>query len=324
MKIFLWGVGAGLALLGALFLFAEREPQVASVLEVISSPLPTLFAAPEEKSVTMFAAGDMLFDRKIRQVSMLHGEDYPLSCIKDLMQSADIAVANLEGPITAHPSKSMGSVPGSYDNYFFTFPTTTALMLARHNIKVVDIGNNHITNFGVEGMWSTQEYLRQAGVGYFGGIDGDEGVFQTDIHGVLISFVGYNEFGGSSPRDVANKILEEKKLGRVVIVYTHWGDEYVDSSPRLRPIATLFAESGAAAVIGSHPHVVLGSEYIGDTLVYYSLGNFIFDQYWNEDVRHGLALILTIPKEGRVTATEHQTEILRDGRTCPKVQEVVI
>jgi poly-gamma-glutamate synthesis protein (capsule biosynthesis protein) len=110
----------------------------------------------------------------------------------------------------------------------------------------------------------------------------------------------------------------------VVIVYSHWGDEYIDSSPRLRPVAKLFAEAGASAVIGSHPHVVLGHEYIGDTLVYYSLGNFIFDQYWDDDVSHGLTLMLHIGKEGRVTAEEHPTVILRDGRTCETVQEVLI
>ncbi|MES2006725.1 MAG: CapA family protein [Patescibacteria group bacterium] len=313
-----------LALVGAVFLFVHPDVEVANVLQIISIPTQPLsiFAAPKE--VTIFAAGDMLFDRNIRLMSELYGEDYPLSCMREIIQSADFAVANLEGPITEHASKSVGSVPGSYDNYFFTFPTTTALMLARNHFKAVDVGNNHITNFGVEGLWSTQEFLSQAGVGYFGGIDGDEGIFKTEVNGVPVSFIGYNEFGGSSPKDVANMILEEKKEGRVVIVYTHWGDEYVDSSPRLRPIATLFAESGAAAVIGSHPHVVLSHEYIGDTLVYYSLGNFIFDQYFSEDVRHGLTLTLRVPKEGRVTATEHPTEILRDGRTCPIVQETNI
>jgi poly-gamma-glutamate capsule biosynthesis protein CapA/YwtB (metallophosphatase superfamily) len=59
-------------------------------------------------------------------------------------------------------------------------------------------------------------------------------------------------------------------------------------------------------------------------LVYYSLGNFIFDQYWNEGVSHGLALILHVAADGMVTAVEHPTEILRDGRVCPLVQEAVI
>jgi poly-gamma-glutamate synthesis protein (capsule biosynthesis protein) len=305
---------------GALFLFAYKEGELLEVVVALASPQPVL----QDKEVKIFAAGDMLFDRKIRQVSVAQGDDFVLSCMGQALFDADFAVANLEGPITEHASRSVGSVVGSTDNYFFTFPTTTASLLLRHNFRVVGIGNNHITNFGISGLISTQWYLSHAGVGYFGGIKGDEGVFETEENGIEFAFVGYNEFGGSSPDEVANKIVEERAAGKVVIVYSHWGDEYIDSSLRLRPIAKLFADSGASAVIGSHPHVVLGHEYIGDTLVYYSLGNFIFDQYWNSDVSHGLTLLLHVNKGGYITADEHPVRILRDGRTCPTVQEKAI
>lgn len=309
------------AALAVLLLFAAKEGIVLNHIVVAAD---TIEIFEGTKGVTIFAAGDMLFDRRIRQMSVLHGDDYPFSCIDSLIATADFAVANLEGPITKNPSRSVGSVVGSTDNYFFTFPTTTASLLARHNFKAVGVGNNHILNFGYQGLLSTQEYLAQAGVGYFGGVEGNEGVFETEVNGTPLAFLGYNEFGGDSVATVANRIAEEKKEGRVVLVYAHWGDEYIDSSARLRPIAELFAEQGASAVIGSHPHVVLGHEYIGTMLVYYSLGNFIFDQYWNEEVRHGLTLILHINKSGLVVADEHPTEILRDGRVCPLVQKEVI
>jgi poly-gamma-glutamate synthesis protein (capsule biosynthesis protein) len=305
------------AICGAVFLFGEDGRGIASSLGHISV---TLAADAPPQEVHIFAAGDIMLDRKIRLISAQSGADYPFSCIDSLIKKADFAVANLEGPITANPSRSLGSVPGSTDNYYFTFPTTAGETLKRNGIGAVDLGNNHILNYGYGGLISTQENLSAAGVGYFGGVDGNEGVFETDINGIQIAFLGYNEFGGSTVASVVNKIKEEHDAGKVVIVYTHWGDEYIDSSPRLRPVATLFAEAGASAVIGSHPHVVLGSEYIGDTLVYYSLGNFIFDQYFSPDVTHGLALILTITKDGKVTAEEHPTVINRDGTTCEAVQ----
>jgi poly-gamma-glutamate synthesis protein (capsule biosynthesis protein) len=311
MKDIVVGTLTIVAALAVLFAFAKEEALI-----------------PVSRSVNhetvIFAAGDMLFDRKIRQVSEQFGPDYPFSCIESLIASADFAVANLEGPITENPSRSVGSIVGSIDNYFFTFPTTTAALLARHNFRVVGIGNNHILNFGYAGLLSTQDYLSRAGVGYFGGVQGNEAVFETEVNGVTLAFVGYNEFGGSSVAEVANIIAAEKKEGKTVIVYAHWGDEYMDSSPRLRPIAELFAEQGVSAIIGAHPHVVLGHEYIGDTLVYYSLGNFIFDQYFSEDVRSGLTLMLHVGKNGRVTAVEHPVAISRDGRTCPVVQEGII
>jgi poly-gamma-glutamate synthesis protein (capsule biosynthesis protein) len=313
-------VAVALSLCGAIFLFGIGEGSTINSLHSVSTSAPILTFLKPDVEAHIFAAGDMLFDRKIRVISAESGADYPFSCIDSLIRSADFAVANLEGPITENASRSVGSIPGSTDNYFFTFPTTTAQVLKRHYIEAVDIGNNHILNFGYSGLISTQEYLSGAGVGYFGGVKGNEGVFETEVNGIPFSFLGYNEFGGGSVAEVATAIKKEHEAGRVVIVYTHWGDEYVDSSPRLRPIAELFAESGAAAVIGSHPHVVLGSEYIGNTLVYYSLGNFIFDQYFSDDVMHGLALILTVTKEGKMTAEEHPTVINRDGTTCEAVQ----
>jgi poly-gamma-glutamate capsule biosynthesis protein CapA/YwtB (metallophosphatase superfamily) len=78
----------------------------------------------------------------------------------------------------------------------------------------------------------------------------------------------------------------------------------------------LFTQSGASAIMGAHPHVVGVHELIGSTTVYYSLGNFIFDQYFNEDVTHGLAVMLTITSQGVVSTQEFPTELERDGRTC--------
>ena len=87
--------------------------------------------------------------------------------------------------------------------------------------------------------------------------------------------------------------------------------------------AKLFAENGALFVIGSHPHIILSSEKIPsdsggqdrNTVVYYSLGNFIFDQYWNKEVSTGLLLELNI-KNKNITVVEHKVNIGRDGRTC--------
>jgi poly-gamma-glutamate synthesis protein (capsule biosynthesis protein) len=179
------------------------------------------------------------------------------------------------------------------------------------------MGNNHITNFGEEGVASTREYLDKAGVAYFGGVHGDEPVYHTDTN---LSFVSYNQFGGNSPDEVAYIIQKEKEQGKTVIVYAHWGEEYTTTPSGIRDVAKLFAASGADVIIGSHPHVVMPYEHIGKTIVYYSLGNFIFDQYFSKDVRHGLAVELIL-KDGKITTKEYPLELELDGRTCPLVTE---
>lgn len=302
-------VAAAVLIIVPLILFGAREGEA------------LLQSEPE---VRVLFVGDMLFDRQIRLVAEQKGEDHIFSCIEGLFERVDFAVGNLEGPITSHASRSAGSVIGSPDNFVFTFPTTTALLLKRHNFAAVNLGNNHIGNMGWEGIASTRSYLEEAGVGYFGGLTGQEDVYRTEIGGVPLSFVNYNEFGGAKPGDVALTITNEKSLDRVVVVYTHWGDEYIDSRARLYSIAKLFAESGASLIIGSHPHVVLPSETIGDTVVYYSLGNFIFDQYFDEKVKNGLAVEVVLSKDGAVDIVERPVSLNRNGTTCPIVQEAAV
>ncbi|MEN9614121.1 MAG: AmmeMemoRadiSam system protein [Candidatus Parcubacteria bacterium] len=268
----------------------------------------------KKKSVmSVLFVGDMSFDRYIRQVITKKGADFIFSCIQSLLSAVDLVVGNLEGPITDNDSVSAGSVFGSPENYVFTFPTTTASTLFRHHIELVNIGNNHIANFGREGLLSTQSYLSRARVGYFGGLSGDESVYRTG----QFSFISYNAFGGQSAEKVAQIIEQEKQAGRWVVVYAHWGNEYADVSDTVKKNAKLFAQSGADLVIGSHPHVVQSHEYIGKTLVYYSLGNFIFDQYFNSSVTNGLAVKVTFSDAGLVSS-EIPLILNQDGRTCVK------
>ena len=95
-------------------------------------------------SVKLLFVGDMMFDRHIRKMALRHSEDFLFSCIDPLLMKHDIVIGNLEGPITTSPSTSMGTKVGSKENFYFTFPTSTASLLFNHNIKLVSIGNNHI------------------------------------------------------------------------------------------------------------------------------------------------------------------------------------
>jgi poly-gamma-glutamate capsule biosynthesis protein CapA/YwtB (metallophosphatase superfamily) len=92
--------------------------------------------------------------------------------------------------------------------------------------------------------------------------------------------------------------------------------EYSRTTSPTRPPAELFARSGAAAVIGAHPHVVGVREMIGETVVFHSLGNFIFDQYFSADVMHGLAVMLTFAGGAIVDVREYPTCLELNGRTC--------
>ena len=75
-------------------------------------------------------------------------------------------------------------------------------------------------------------------------------------------------------------------------------------------------ESGAEMVIGSHPHVVEEHEKYMGKYIYYSVGNFVFDQYWNDEVSHGLLVDARFTSSGTESVHEIPVELLRDKRTC--------
>ena len=296
-------------------------------LIVVIGVLAILYFVYQNREVKILFVGDMFFDRHIRRVMYAKGEDYVFSCIGDFLKSADFVVGNLEGPVTENASASLVSEVGAPDNFIFTFPTNVPDLLFKNNIKVVSLGNNHIGNFGKAGIESTKKYLEEAGVSYFGGVTGDEPVLRKEIGGNKFSFIAYNEFGGESKERVAEKIKKEKEDKQIVIVYAHWGEEYIAPVARVKSVAKLFADpptgGGADLIIGAHPHVIQESEVIKikdnekikEVPVYYSLGNFIFDQYWNGGVSTGLVLEVKI-KGDKMEISERKVSIHKDGRTC--------
>ncbi len=302
MQIFAGFVAAILALLNATFVGGS-------------------LSASTGAHATLIFGGDMMFDRTVRTTIEKNGGDYVFSCIDPTLADADLVVANLEGPITGEASQSVGSAVGSPENFVFTFPISTALLLSVHHVGVVNLGNNHIMNFGLAGVRTTTEALRAAHVKYFGD-PLDVTVAHATPHGIALAFINYNEFGSTSLTTSAasNTIVQiqaARAAGELPILYTHWGIEYATTSPQyVRDLAHRFVDAGAAIVIGSHPHVVEDSEVYRGVPIYYSLGNFIFDQYWVDAVRHGLLLKVIFTPQGVGSIQEIPIELKRDRRTC--------
>jgi poly-gamma-glutamate synthesis protein (capsule biosynthesis protein) len=99
--------------------------------------------------------------------------------------------------------------------------------------------------------------------------------------------------------DALRKLIEDEKASeRFVIIYPHWGNEYQTShSAKQEETAHDMVDAGADLIIGSHPHVVQDSEIYKNKPIFYSLGNFVFDQTFSQETQRGLIIGVSIEKD---------------------------
>ncbi len=299
--------------------------------------------------VKILFVGDMMFDRHIREAVEKYGDgdyDYVLKPIKDKLAEYNLVVGNLEGPITDNNSISVNTKIGEGKNFVFTFDPAVAKVLAENNIKLVNLGNNHIFNQGAKGLEQTKKYLDESGVEYFGdtGVSDviarnevmkqsrddengsgsprpfgarDDRVTFKKISGIRVSFVSYNYSVGNSDEQTVENIKLAKEQSDVIIVCPHWGTEYKTGDPgnSVRVLAYRFVDAGADAVIGTHPHVVQLSEEYNGKKIYYSLGNFVFDQYFQKETMEGLGVEMTVNPGGALEFNELKFEMTKRGQT---------
>lgn len=324
MKYIVIFIGALILLGGGIFIFQEHavlkwENGVLSFEKRVQEQ--KIIAAKEPVSILF--GGDMQFDRYIRTVIEIKGEDFVLAPLQATLNQADLIVANLEGPITDNPSVSETSKEGEAKNYVFTFPPESAHFLATEHIGPVNIGNNHILNFHEDGVMQTKKYLTDAGVHFFGSLlEGDERTDIETIHGTKIAFVNYNQFVINGKEKALTDLEKVKGKADFTVVFTHWGIEYVPAPPSLHNLAHAFIDAGADLIIGTHPHIVQEKEEYKGKMIYYSLGNFIFDQYFRPETQVGLLVRATFdPLSKNITTQDIPITLKNNGQTLPVEKE---
>lgn len=316
-----------LAKLLSLFIPEPTTPAESSGISLEASfPTPT----PTPQCATLLFGGDMMFDRHIREKAQIRGNyDFIFENLTQKFSEADVIIANLEGPVTGFTSRSIGSEIGSTNNYFFTFdPTVVSETLAQWPF-IVNLGNNHISNFGQEGLTQTYQYLANSQIPAFGyTLPNQERTTYLikEINGITFGLVNYNQFVTGGKERVLSDIAEVRKQVEILVVYTHWGNEYVQENQVIKDLAHHFVDAGADLIIGSHPHVVQGIEDYQGKRIYYSLGNFVFDQYFEHAVQNGLLVESKICRSDDVKSfdwefIDHPIQLKTDGATILTVAE---
>lgn len=270
-----------------------------------SKKIDKLAAKFSQNDWNMFAAGDIMLARHVG-VKMANSNNYdmPFKYLADSISKFDVSFANLESPFseTAKPTDTgmvFGAEPKAVDG----------LKLA--GFDVLSLANNHFGNQQNAGMSYTMSLLTKNKIGYVGAGETTKTSCEPkiiDVKGLKIAFLAVDgvdstpvvyRADGQYPglcsweqASLVNKGLENaKKAADFVIVSMHAGTEY---TPKHREDQEEFAhrmiDSGADLIIGTHPHVAQDFEYYKNGVIFYSLGNFVFDQYWSTETQQGLTV----------------------------------
>jgi len=247
----------------------------------------------KNEQVTLLTFGDLMLDRYVKKIIDKNGKDYPFQNIKRVLIGNDLTLANLEGSFTDFQPKSLNP-----DNTNFTFDPSLILTLKKIGFNIFNLANNHSLDFGEKGFAQSQAYLKSNNIDYFGSpLNNNQFSIIKNIRGVKIGFIGYNEFNNSDFNKILEEIKKIKQETNFVVVYAHWGIEYQTTfSKTQQEKAHQFIDTGADVVLGSHPHVVQPIEVYKNKVIFYSLGNFLFDQTFSQKTQEGLGVGIVFNK----------------------------
>ena len=243
--------------------------------------------AADEQVVEVLAVGDVMTGRG------LAGTPDIFAHVSEALRGADLTIGNLEGALSAAP------VPA--DSLWLHLPLSTPAMLSQAGFDLVGLANNHTLDAGPAGLAETRRLLLAEGLEPVESVS----AVMREIDGLTIAFLAWNDLGTPDQDPLLATVRRARDSADTVVVLVHWGREY-QRHPALpqRDLARDLLAAGADVVLGSHPHVVQDLRVVQPVaasdrtrLIAYSLGNFAFDQGW-DDTGQGLALRLVFDASG--------------------------
>lgn len=278
------------------------QGRINSLTERISN-LERKMSLLRKNNYSLLFTGDILLDNELTDYMKKEGPDYPFRRIHKQLEGYDVVFGNLETPI------SKTGVPVRNKPYVFALDPAYKSVLKSVKLDVVSLANNHILDYGVDGMRETIKNLDSIGIHYSGaGEDLKEArkpvVFQLGTTEVMIFsycrrppahfFAGKNN-AGTAPlylKFIKEDISRYKHTDAIIIVSLHWGIEQTSQPQRYQQLlARAIINAGADAIIGHHPHWPQGIEIYKKRPIVYSLGNFV-NGYYNKVEKDNIFTVL--------------------------------
>lgn len=260
-----------------------------------------------KKETSLVFTGDIGFDRYM--LGQWNDDELLSKDVIDFLHSADHVIANVEGPVA---EAETNTVKDGAQQLLHTIDPAAVKVLKNMHADIWNICNNHIMDAGPFGIESTLKIAKANGVQTIGaGMNIDEArkpVVIDEAGGIGMFGVGYQRacrkadtdkpgcFSWSDLDEIEKLIKDIKSKCRWCVVVAHAGEEFTPlPSPYTRERFHKFLEMGADIVINHHPHVPMNYETVGDKIIFYSLGNFIFDtDYQRSQFNTELGLLVKI------------------------------
>ncbi len=249
-----------------------------------SEPAPlTVDLHTPPQPVTLFFVGDIMLGRAVETQMKEYGIDYPFLGTKHLISDADVTVGNFEG-VVSNPH-----VHTPIFTYQFSITPEYLHHLSVVGFDVLSLANNHSFDFGTTSLFETRAKCRASLLLCLGSPHGVD-AYSTHVMQIRdrdVGFIFLDTISTSVDRaQVVDALVTLTKDSDIQIAYVHWGDEYaLTHNSAQENLAQALIDAGADAVFGHHPHVAQDIEIYNDRPIFYSLGNFVFDQYFSDDVQ---------------------------------------
>ncbi len=248
--------------------------------------------------------------------------EYPIEQVTEVLSSADVTIVSNESSFVEGCTQSAGTTA------FCGKPSYLQNLLSI-GTDIVSLTGNHMADYGKQAFSDTLSIYRDNNIKYFGGGDSLEEAWKPLVFTdgtTKIAFIGVNLMGpagvlaGEQTTGVAyydsakasQAISIAKEQADIVWVDTHLWPEY-GTTPTGDQITVTneLAAAGADIITGVSSHELQGMTFIDDTIVFYGLGNFLFDQMWSQETRQGMVVRFTA-FEGKIVAMELLPTILYD------------
>ena len=266
-----------------------RERSGLSYETVASLPQPAALAKSPVSSDSLVFVGDVLLSRNVEFLMQQHGLDYPYRAINfSNLAINPIIVGNFESTIPEN------HVPTEARKINFSVASKYLSALRMAGFTHLSLANNHSYDFGESAYTNTKQKLSDNDLKTFGDPNAlsEESITFFSAGNKFIAVVGLHTLKSIPSQSEIEALLKRASIkSDFQIVYVHWGTEYEPvSDERQRRLAKSLVRAGADLIVGHHPHVVQEIELVDGVPVFYSLGNYIFDQYFSTEVQEGLMI----------------------------------